>query len=315
MGQQLFATSSLGGYLHFNRLSKQIRDQSGPEYVFRQFCDIKEGGKNKGDYIYFNKMLRIDTRGGTLAETATVPANLVKVIQGSVQMTEYGNGVQYTGKLEALSEWDPSNIYQRFLRDDSKDTLDRAAAAQFVAADFKAVVTNTSTVIFTTNSIATATQNADISDKNHRAIVDYMRLKYIPTYGKGDYVAILSINAMSGLYTYLQAMAQYTTPVNQFNFEKGSYYGCRMVVDNNYLANTLGTGAAFGEAVYFGEETVVEALGVPEEIRMDTPKDLGRDLKLGWYAIAGYAKMWDLSTDDLNSTGKGIERIIHVTSA
>ena len=47
---------------------------------------------------------------------------------------------------------------------------------------------------------------------------------------------------------------------------------------------------------------------IPEEIRIDIAKDYGRDQGIAWYALTGFKKTWDFSTD---SEG----RIIHVTSA
>ena len=119
---------------------------------------------------------------------------------------------------------------------------------------------------------------------------------------------------MRGVYDFLEQKMQYVTPVSEYNNERGRYYGCRMTEDMNVLSNALG-GATYGEGLVFGDEAVIEAIAKAEEIRADIPKDLGRDQKVGWYAILGFAKMWDLAADDLNATGKAIERIVHITSA
>lgn len=52
MASQLWATNSLGGHATNNKLSQKMREQAQGLYVWRQFCDIKEGGKNKGDIVY-----------------------------------------------------------------------------------------------------------------------------------------------------------------------------------------------------------------------------------------------------------------------
>lgn len=70
----------------------------------------------------------------------------------------------------------------------------------------------------------------------------------------------------------------------------------------------LGSGTAFGEAVFFGGDAVREGIVIPEEIRIDLPKDFGRDQGIAWYYLGGFVKTWDYSTD-------GETRIIHVTSA
>lgn len=319
MAQQQWVTSSLGGNLTNNKLSMQLRNQALPMFVYRQFAEIKDEGlgRQSGDTVYFEKILRINSRGGTLAETATVPANLIKIVKDSVTVTEWGNSVDYTKKLEDLANWDVNNIFLRGLRDDIADTLDNAAYTPFTSAKFIAVATNTATTIFTSNGTATATANANISDKNVRDIVDFCKRKRIPKIGgpKGYYGAILSINSLRGVYDFLQAIAQYTEPEYRYNSEVGKYYDARFMEDNNNLSDAVGTSTAFGNGFFFGEDAVLEAIAVPEYTVADLPTDLGRSRKLGWLATLAFKKTWDLTADDLNSTGKGIERIVYVTSA
>jgi hypothetical protein len=99
---QLWVTDSLGGHLTNNKLSKSIRQQNISEYVFKQFVEIKEDlGKKSGDTVYFDKTLKIDTKGGTLVETSTIPENKWKVVKDSVTVTEIGIRSSY-GELEVL---------------------------------------------------------------------------------------------------------------------------------------------------------------------------------------------------------------------
>jgi len=314
MAQALWVNE--GSYLRSPKLSQQMREQAAPMFLWRQFVDKKDGlGKNNGDTVEFTKRLRIDTRGGTLVETTTMPNNRIKVIKDSVVVNEYGNGVPYTQKLETLSEFTMRSEYEKGLVQDQKDTMDVAVATVMKTAKFKAVCTATTKagVTFTTNGTATLTASNNPSDNNVRAVIDYAKKKQIPKLGN-YYIYVGATEAISGLYDYLQSVAQYADPEFRFNDEIGRYYGARVVEDNNVLSNTIGNGSAYGEAVLFGEEAVCEAVALPEELRYEET-DMGRSKKLGWYAILGFKKIWDLTTDDLNSTGKGIERIIHVTSA
>lgn len=315
MAQGVWVTGSLGGYLYSPKLSKQMREQAAPLFVFRNFVDLSEKGlgANAGDRVPFAKRLRIDSRGGTLVETATMPKNTIKFVTDSVLVTEYGNGVNYTGKLEALAEFNMKDQYQKGLVEDQKDTIDNAIATQFQSAKYKAVCTNTATTIFTTNGTATITATANLSDKNVRDVVDYLMIAQVPKFKGGDYyIGILSVKSMRGVYDYLQAVAQYAEPEYRFKNEVGQYYSARHVAENNILSNTKNT--SYGEGLYFGDEAVVEAVAKAEELRYEEV-DVGRSKTLAWYAILGFKKMWDLANDDLNSTGKGIERIVHVTSA
>lgn len=305
-----------GSYLRSPKLSQQMREQAAPKMIWRQFVDTKDGlGKSAGDTVEFTKRLRIDTRGGTLVETNTMPSNRIKVYKDSVTVTEYGNGVNFTQKIETLSEFKMRTEYEKGLVQDQTDTLDNAICTVFKTAKFKAVCTATTKagVTFTTNGTATATAANDVSDANLRAIVDYAKQKHIPKLGN-YYMFVGATNAISGVYDFLQSVAQYADPEFRFNDEIGRYYGARCIEDNNILLNNIGSSTNKGEGVLFGEEAVAQAVALPEELRYEET-DLGRSKKLGWYSILGFKKIWELSTDDLNSTGKGIERIIHVTSA
>lgn len=319
MSQQLWVVNSLGGNLTNNKLSKQLRNQALPMYTYRQFAQIKDEGlgRGSGDTVYFDKVLRIDTKGGTLSETSTVPSNLIKVVKDSVVVQEWGNSVEYTKKLEELAEWSADNIFLRGLRDDIAEVLDSAAYLPFEQGKLVAVATATNSTVFTSNGTATATANASISDRNVRDIVDEMKRKQVPKIGgkKGYYGAILSVRSTRGVYDFLQAIAQYTEPEFRYNSEVGKYYDTRFMEDNAFLSDAVGSGSAFGNGFFFGEDALLEAIAVPEYTVADIPTDLGRKRKVGWLAICQFKKTWDLSSDNLNSTGKGIERIVRVTSA
>ena len=319
MAQQLWVTNSLGGNLTNNKLSKQLRYQALPDYVYRQMAMIKDEGlgAKTGDTVIFDKILRIDTKGGSLSETSTVPSNLIKVVKDSTVVVEWGNSVQFTKKLEDLAEWDPNNIFLRGLRDDMAEVLDSAAQVPFTTGKFIAVATNTATTVFTSNGTATATAAASISDKNVRDIVDELKRKKTPKIGgkKGYYASIASIRSIRGVYDFLQAIAQYTEPEFRYNAEIGRYYDTRFIEDNAFLSDTIGSGGSYGSAYFFGEDAILEAIADPEHTVADLPTDLGRSRKVGWLATMQFDKTWDLTDDDLNSVGTGIERILRVTSA
>lgn len=282
-----------------------------------QFCDVKEDpGKKRGDYVYFDKLLRLDTKGGSLTETSTVPTAHWKIVKDSIQVTEWGNKVAWTDKLETLSEFDPSNISAQMLKSDQHEVIDSVIATHFDSGRLTAVCTNTATTTFTSSGTAGATAGVNMSDRNVRDICSYLEKMWVPKYADGNYRCICSVNSRQGLYDYLQAVASYTKPEYIHNSEVGQYYSCRFVVDNygGSLSDSIGTGSVYGEAFFFGKEAVMEAVAQLEEVRRDTPTDLGRSKSVGWVGIMNWKKVWDLSNDDVNATGKGIERILRVTS-
>ena len=316
MPSQLWVTDSLGGSLSNPKLSKSIRHQALAEYAFRQFVTIKEAmGAHRDDTVQFDKILKIDTKGGTITETATIPEHNWKVIQGSVVIAEYANAVPWSHKLETLSEFDVNDLSARALKDDWVEVLDSAAAVQFGSGLFRAVCTSTSSTVFTSNGAAVATAAAQMSDKNWRDIIDKLMTKKTPRFEDGNFRAILSINAMRGIYDYLQAIMQYTSAEFTHNNEVGWYYNCRAVRETSYLSNAVGSGSAYGEAIFFGNEAVLEAVAEAEHVVMKVPTDYGRSKGVSWQALLGYKKIWDLTADDANSVGTGIERILKMTSA
>ena len=58
MGQQLFATNSLGGFLTNNSLSAQVRYKAQTMQKFRQFVDIEPAaGTNRGNKVFFDNSI------------------------------------------------------------------------------------------------------------------------------------------------------------------------------------------------------------------------------------------------------------------
>jgi len=304
MPQQVFVTSSLGGYFALPWLTNKLRTVAAPMYKFRQFCNVREAfGQRRGATAMWDKVSAISTRGGTLSETSTIPRRNFTITQGSVVITEYGNAIDYTLKLEKLAEYEVPEIVRSRLRDDTAYTLDVAAGTKFVGAKFVAVATTTASTVFVTtgaNSLATSSNQAGWygpSDINWRDCIDYMKKKNIPKYAGDDYAAIGSVNFFRGLYDYLEAAFAYTTREHMLNGEIGKYYGCRGVEENNYLSNAKGSNASGGEGVFIGDDAVWEAVAIPEEIRVNVPSDFGRDQGIAWYYLGGFEKVWEYSTD------------------
>ena len=309
---QSWTTSADGGYLSHSRLSNKLRHELAPKYKFRQFVEVKEAwGKGKGDTLIFDKMAKIDTAGGTLVEGTTMPENKFTITRGTLTITEYGNGVPYTGKLEILATLGLKSALTSGLMEDAGDTIDNAAAAQFQLADTKYVCTASDSGILTSNGSATATASSAATTGHVRQIIDQLKTMNVKPYdGSGNYVCIASIKFLSGLKSdsNFSTAAAYGQPELFFNGEIARYYGCRFIEDNNVLSNTLGSGAQWGEAVFFGKDSVMEGVAQAVELRSKTPADYGRDKGLGWYFLGGFQKVWDVSTD-----GQGT--MIHATSA
>lgn len=314
--QQFWGSSVRGGYLANDRLSSQLRHALTPLCKFRQFVGIKEGwGKGVGDTVKFDKISKISTAGGTLIETNVMPSRAFAIDTGVIILSEYGNAIPYTGKLEALAEFDPTMPIQRVLRDDMKEVLDKACGLQFKLTQVKYIAS--STVIGAFETIAAgktlgSSRNAKGGWRIHHIedVVASLKTRNIPKYDGENYMSIASVNFLREIRkdsSWTDA-AKYGDPERLFAGEVGRISGVRFVEETNYLINTLGTGGNFGEAVIFGQEAVMEGIAVPEELRAKTPTDYGRSKGLAWYGIMGWKKMW--ASGDTNQD----EHIIHLTS-
>lgn len=316
MAGQLYSVNTLGGNWSVPYLTDQLRHVSQPQFRFRQFIDVHEAvGYGRGDTFNFDKAGNVATQGGTLLETQTIPETNFVTNQGTAVITEYGNAVPFTAKLDALGQFEVPATIQQKLRDDWVKVLESAAGSQFTATEDYAVCTATNGVVFTTNGTATATANADLTASNVRDIVDRMKINFVPAYSGNEYVCIASVNALSGMHADTGAggwndISKYTDSrvSNLFSGEVGSFYQTRFVEETGFLSNVIGSSSVNGAAVFFGSDSVIEAMTIPEEIRMKNPTDFGRDQGLAWYALLGFQKVWDRAVD-------GEQHIIYVTSA
>lgn len=308
MAGQLWVTDSLGGYLSSKNLSRKLRHAVQPMVKFRQFADVKDAsqqGKSKGQSFTWDVFSDVATNGGTLVETNTIGKTNFTITQGTLTITEYGNSIDYTGKLDALSELPVTKIINTVLKNDTTKTLDRSAYNQFNTTPLRVVGTSSTAVALTTNGTATATNSIAFNTNHAKAIVDIMKERNIPAYTGDDYYALAWPTTYRTLKNSLETLHQYTPEGLRMimNGEIGRYEGVRYVEQTNVpkggAANSTTFNAmtntadawdnALSDWVFFlGEDTVAEGIAVPEEIRGKIPTDYGRDQGIAWYYLGGF---------------------------
>jgi len=289
---QVWAVNSLGGYMYAANLSKELRMAVQPLVKFRQFADVKDaafGGKKRGDTFHWNVYLDVATQGTTLTETSTMPETNFTIVQGTLTITEYGNSVPYSGKLDDLSYHPVKEIINKALKNDAKKALDTAAYNQFNATLLRAVSTASGSIVYTTNGTATATNNRGLSKSEFPYMIDWMKERNIPPYEGDDYFCIAHPTTFRDLKNDLQSVFQYTVTGFQriVNGEVGRYENCRFVEQTNIAKATWANGKS-NWAFIFGDDTVAEAIAVPEEIRGKIPTDYGRSQGVAWYYLGGF---------------------------
>lgn len=320
MSGQVWAVNSLGGFMYSLNLSDELRMASQPLQKFRQFCDVKDAtqqGKKKGDLFTWDVYQDVANRApSSLAETNTMPETNFTITQGTLTITEGGNSVPYSGKLDDLSKHPVKTIIQKVLKNDASKWFDAKSHAQFNNTPLRIVAsggTDTSSILLTTNGTATQTNNIAYGTGHAKSIADVMRERNIPGYVDDDYISIGWPTTFRTIKNSLETLHQYTEMGLKmiFNGEMGRYEKTRCVEQTNVpkggAADTTtwnaftGTADAWNNAksdwiFFFGADTVAEAIAVPEEMRGKIPTDFGRSRGVAWYYLGGFGLVHALDT-------------------
>jgi N4-gp56 family major capsid protein len=295
MAGQVWATASLGGYMFSETLSDVLRFTLQPLVKFRQFADIKDAavqGKNKGEAFHWNVYSDVAAQGTVLTETSTMPQTNFTITQGTMTITEYGNSVPFSSKLDDLSKQPVQEVIDKVLKNDAKKAFDTAAYNQFNACALRIVPTggtSTTALTLTTNGTATLTNNIALGKEHVKIIVDLMKERNIPPYVNDDYVALAHPSTLRQLKNDLETIHQYVeTGLRMImNGEVGRYESTRFVEQTN-IAKATFVNAKSNWAFFFGQDTVAEGIAIPEEMRGAIPSDFGRSRGIAWYYLGGF---------------------------
>jgi N4-gp56 family major capsid protein len=221
-----------------------------------------------------------------------MPTTNFVITQGTMTVTEYGNSVPYTSKLDDLSEHPVKEIISKVLKNDAKKAFDIGAHAEFNRTALRVVPTggtSTASVTLTTNGTAGGTNNVALGKNHVKAIVDIMKERNIPPYASDDYVSLAHPTTFRQLKNDLEEVHKY---VDQgfgmiLNGEIGRYESVRFVEQTNIAKGTFANGLS-NWAFFFGNDTVAEGIVIPEEMRGAIPTDFGRQRGIAWYYLGGF---------------------------
>lgn len=309
MAGQVWVNSADGGYLYSDQLSSLLRMAVQPAVRFRQFCDAQDGTEKQlktGDRFNWDVFSDVQDGGGALDESMQVPTTKFTITQGQLTVSEYGNSVPYTGKLDNLSKVSVSAIINKVLGNDCAKTLDGYAHNQFRATTLKVGPTsgnNATAVTVTTTGTLGITNAIAMRSAHIKAIADAMKERNIPSYQGNDYFCIAWPTTLRTVKNDLEAIHSYVDAGFRIIMagEIGRYEGVRFVEQTNvakggaedsttynFRTADVWNGALSDWAYFFGEDTVAEGIVIPEEMRGKIPTDYGRSRGVMWYYLGGF---------------------------
>lgn len=308
MSGQVWAVNALGGYMYSDELSDTLRCDLQPVVKFRQLCDADdatEKGLNRGQSYNWNVYHDVAEGGDDLQEMVSMPETNYTISQASLTIVEKGNSVPYSGLLTNLSKHDVEQIIHKVLKNDAKKTLDGAAHAQFNATGVTVQATSgtSTTAVTVEEGGCTITNNVAMGKDHIKAIGDVMKERDIPPFMGDDYYGIAWPTTFRTFKNDLESIHQYIETGFAFimNGEIGRYEGFRFIEQTNIAKGgavdsttwTFRTADAWNNAksdwcFFLGEDTVMEAICIPEEIRGKIPTDYGRSRGVAWYYLGGF---------------------------
>jgi len=297
MPGQVWSVNQAGGYAYSGELTDVLRTAVQPQTRFVQHCDaddFTDKGLHAGDAFQWTVYSDTKKQGGRLVENRKMPETGFTITRGDGTVYEFGNSVPYSGVLDDLSYHPIKVIINKVMRNDAVKAFEKEAHAEFAKTPIKvgpATGTSTTAIAVSTNGIAPVTNNAPMTKEHLKKIVDLMKEDDTPAYADGDYRCIGRPSTFRQLKDDLEPLHSYTAEGFRqiIAGEIGrSYEGVRMF-EQTAIASQGWVNGKSDQAFFFGEDTVIEAIVIPPEIRGKLPGDYGRDKGVAWYAIEGFA--------------------------
>ena len=312
MAGQNWTVAADGGHFANPSLSSKMRYHNTNKYVFRQFARAEPGfGKQRGETIDFDKVSMAQTQGGAIGEFQDIPETQFTIVKSSLTVTEYGNSIPWTGKLETLSEFNPSQPIQKVILNDQKKVLDEAVATELKLSDVTYIPNGTAAQTWDVDGTPSTLSVGQFNFFHLKEMVDAAKTglfgagnqgNIMPAMPDGNYALILSVKAARGLFDdpEYQEMAKFSYPRKLFNGEIDEItYNCRIIRNDNASALSENRGTnVLGEALLIGDDACIEGVALKEELRYKLAVKYGRDKGLAWYAVFGFKSPWDYPTDD-----------------
>lgn len=282
-------------------LSSKIREEAMYDTVFMRFVTPEPGfGKGKGESVTITKIANL-ALANRVSEMDELPRNRPAISTKAITVSEWGNAIPVTNLEKQLTHYDAQSRFQKVLRTNISETMDKMCADAFKLTPIRYAPTGVSTSSITTNSVFGATATANLGINHLREIRDYMRstLK-VPYFRNGKYVGILSTRAARGIKNDPE-YKDWQAPTDKSPFISGMLKDVEgfMLIETNHvnaLDDLAGASTVLGEAVFFGDDAVALAEVQTPELRAEPPRDFGRFVDVGWTGILEAGIVWDTAS-------------------
>lgn len=294
--------------------STELQHNALPYMWFRKFAVKQQDlSKGKGDTIVFTRFADIE-RGGPLMEGRRLVGRSMRAAQYGVTVTEYGNAVEFSGKVTHLSAWPLVAEATTLLTRDLAMTTDEM---------FKDVVLGTPNVMFAGGRASRSALvgpssgvTGDVMDiELVQDAVEFLRTSGAPKFALADrpsYVCIVHPHQTAAIMndpSWRAADTYGNGARGLFTGELGRWNDV-IFLDTNLMNNgvpgsegydaDLNAAAEGGVApanvytgVIFGDNAYGYAEALPPELRMKNAEDYGREQGLAWYGIFGSDRIND----------------------
>jgi hypothetical protein len=313
------------GILANHQISDQILEVALGECKVVQYTHDHGFGfkKNAGETVNLFHVNRLpDTQNATLQEEGQIPMRMLSFGKRSLTLTEHGEGLQFSAKLQELSKFKPDPIMRKELASSLERSLDTEAARDgFMSEDVKICFSPTSLTggVMSVTGAAGAVATSPLMAEHLKKLSAYMRdTIHAPFYkgskSVGEHYVMLSCNTnVENLLRDSEVIKwqQYMREGNLlYKGEMCEVAKIKVVEINRAMAfaNLSGTSTVFGEFCLFGDEAVARIEAVTPHLRLN-PNFGGRFatmMAMAWWGIYAFGPVWDSASDGKAKMIKGI---------
>lgn len=273
-------------------------------------------GKKSGDTVGFRLVGRLtDLADSALGELTPIPLGDPPIYSGTGVVYRRGYGINWTGTRADLDRLDVEDMNIRALREHAARTMNKVIYDALAAArSFCYVPLTASTQNFTTTGSPSGTAAYAMTGYHWRKLCENLEANNVPYFDGESYAAVVSTKLKYDLLgdSGFIDVKKYSTGGAEgiLNNEFGSAYGFRFILDNDRVANAIGSGSAFGSGIACGYEAMKEIMVYPTHFRsnLNYGGDFGNQAAIAWQNMQGYKAPWNFTTH-------GDGRIAHITTA